>query len=162
MKFEELLAGGLDWLARLARRYYADKARAEDLLGETVCRMLEHSDMYSPDLPFRPWAMAVMRNIYITEYNRRMLAPMRPMEEWMDVGGGPRPDTCAEVGEVLTAIARLSEGSVCVMAVRLYAVDGMTYDEVAASMGVGVDVVRTRIAFGRRLLRRVLGMPKRQ
>ena len=73
-----------------------------------------------------------------------MIAPTEP---------GPE-DEVVERLRVVTALARLSpEHREVVAAVHL---DGMTYAELAASTGVAVATLRTRMYYGLRAMRTVL------
>lgn len=71
MNIEDLVVKHAGWIRRKARRYYADEFDADDLASETIYKCLSQARKFNPGMSFKPWALAIMENTYITQYNRR-------------------------------------------------------------------------------------------
>ena len=71
MMLEHLVIENLTWINRKARQYYSDEFDAEDLASETIEKILRSKTKFDAAKSFRPWALAIMQNTYITQYNRR-------------------------------------------------------------------------------------------
>ena len=138
-----------------------DRAEAEDLVQEVFTRAWRSSERYDPDrASVRPWLFAIARNLVLDVHRTRSRRPR--MSDQM-TGEAPESAAPTEPGpedevverlRVVTALARLSpEHREVVAAVHL---DGMTYAELAASTGVAVATLRTRMYYGLRAMRTVL------
>lgn len=66
MKIERLVVENLTWLKRKAHQYYSDDFDADDLASETIEKILRSKDKFDSRKSFRPWALTVMHNTYIT------------------------------------------------------------------------------------------------
>lgn len=71
MNIADLVVKHTGWIRRKARQFYADRCEADDLASETIYKCLCNANRYNPEMSFKPWALAIMSNIYITQYNRR-------------------------------------------------------------------------------------------
>ncbi|NCE69254.1 RNA polymerase sigma factor, partial [Muribaculaceae bacterium M3] len=81
MKIERLVVENLTWLKRKAHQYYSDDFDADDLASETIEKILRSKDKFDSRKSFRPWALTVMHNTYITQYNRRKCVPFTGMDD---------------------------------------------------------------------------------
>lgn len=152
MDVDALVAAHLGWIGRAAARYCADPADAADLAGDTVLKLLESRGRYDPRRAFKPWALAVMRNTYITGYNRRRCVEFTRLDRCRDRPGGIGADQLAAVRLALSALRACARMSVNVECVALYA-KGYSCAEIAERTGIPVGTVRSRIFNGRRMLR---------
>lgn len=59
------------YLLKRAKYFVKSKHEAEDLLQDTVVRIIEQQDKYDSTKSFKTWSTQVMKNLYINQYNRR-------------------------------------------------------------------------------------------
>lgn len=155
MRFEDLLVEHLDWIARLARRYY-NGCDAEDLQSETICRLLNSKDRFMAEKDFKPWAKAVMENLFRTQYKRRCCVSIVAIADEYPYRSPDRLDIVAECREVIDTIEKLRKEYVSVEALGMY-VSGYEYSEIAVRMSVSVGTVKSRIATARNMLKKMFG-----
>ncbi|TFV73356.1 sigma-70 family RNA polymerase sigma factor [Blastococcus sp. CT_GayMR19] len=134
-----------------------DRADAEDLVQEVFTRAWRASSHYDPDrASVRTWLFAIARNLVLDAHRARSRRPRVIGEVAVDAGpvtAGPEDDVVDRV-RVVEALARLSpEHREVVAALHL---DGRTYAELAASTGVAVPTLRTRMFYGLRAMRSIL------
>lgn len=154
MGVEELVVKNIGWIRNKARHYCDNGDDADDLAGETICKCLSNARRFDTSMSFRPWALAIMANTYITRYNRRRCVLFTGIDGH-DTYSCERADQRAAVRRLLSVIRRTARTSRSVESVLLYA-RGYSYDEIAAMEGIPVGTVKSRVATGRRLLRRTL------
>lgn len=154
---EQLVAENLGWLRNAALRYCRDLCDAEDLAGETAEKLLRHSGKYDARKSFRPWALAIMRNIFITQCNRRKCVPFTGLNDSSHVASPYAADQQMVISAILSAIRQCARRSVAVECVILYA-KGYNYGEISAMLGIPLGTVMSRISNGRKMLRDALGL----
>lgn len=77
--YSTMIAALYPILLKCASRFCKDEEEAADLRGETVLRVLEHIKQYDPEKSsLLTYCIAIMRNIFIDEYNRRKAAAEIP------------------------------------------------------------------------------------
>ena len=156
MKTAELVAVHLDWLRCTAYAMCRDRDMAEDLASETACKCLYASRLYDSDRDFKPWAKVVMRNTWLTQERRRNFIDHTPVDE-ADIGDSRLADDIAQYRSTLSLIRDLSEKSLCIEPLMLYA-RGYTYAEIGTLTGIPIGTVKSRISKGKAMLRRALGL----
>jgi RNA polymerase sigma factor (sigma-70 family) len=148
-----------DVLAELGalRRYAGSLARggeeAEDLVHDTLVRAYERRATFRYDRNLRVWLLSILHNCFVDRLRRRR-------------GEASGSDRAGEVAE--TAVPASQEHSVRLAEVReaflalpaeqravlhLVAIEGLSYAEAAASLGVPVGTVMSRLARARATLR---------
>ncbi len=139
-----------------AYRLTGNSHDANDLVQEVLLRVRRGLQSYTPQ-SFDGWLWRITRNAFLDDVRRSKRRPTAPLPE-DDRGIGvpsPPPD------EVL-AESRLSEDVQRALlalpydfreAVVLCDVVGLSYDEIAAAVGVPVGTVRSRIHRGRKVLK---------
>lgn len=144
------LVGLMPDLKRLARALTRDATRADDLAQEALVRVLARSPGEIADL--RPYLMTAARNLA-----RRPGRSAEPLDD-------DRPETAAPgddggrlaLRDVAQALTRLDpEETRLILAV---ACEGQSYAAVAASLGVPVGTVMSRLARARAHLRAEVGL----
>lgn len=155
MNFEDELVRLLPWMSGLAGRYCADKMDAEDLVGETVLKLIANRNRFDIRKPLKPWCEAIMQNTYITCYNRSQIVRfVRSDTTWSAVSDNHANDS-AYVRDILEAISRCRMKSCCVDCLIRYS-EGYSYGEISDMLGIPVGTVRSRISFARMLLHKEL------
>lgn len=152
---EQLVAENLGWLRNAALRYCRDLCDAEDLAGETAEKLLRHSGKYDARKSFRPWALAIMRNTFITQCNRRKCVPFSPLDDNYPAVSPYIADQQMAISAILSAVRRYARKSIAVECVILYA-KGYNYGEISSMLGIPVGTVMSRISNGRKMLRKAL------
>jgi RNA polymerase sigma-70 factor (ECF subfamily) len=143
-------------------RYYLRKMlgaahAAEDAGQDVWLAVFRGLPRLADPAAFPAWLFRVARNRAYGELRRRRPAP-RPLDE---AGQGPgaaedRDDFPAEASALIHAgLDRLAPEHREVLVLRF--LEAMTYDEIAAVVGVPPGTVRSRIHYAKRALRRVLG-----
>lgn len=136
-------------LYRVARRLVRDPAKSEDLVQETFLRAFRFRETYSPgDFGIRPWLIRIMRNIHLTAISRDTRQPHAIEQEQLDSAEAPAKyethlnfDTMDE--RLATALQSLAEEYQTVL--LLWAVEGFSYKEIAASVEVPIGTVMSRL-----------------
>jgi RNA polymerase sigma-70 factor (ECF subfamily) len=139
-----------------------DTAIAEDCVQETFVRAWRARGKYtSARASERTWLFAIARNVVIDQMRERARRPTPVEDESIE----RRPTPVAESDAVddrvtlYSGLAQLSEEHrAVIVAVQL---DGMTYQQLEAMTGVPAATLRTRMFYGLRALRTVLGEGER-
>lgn len=152
----ELVAAHYGWIRKTAARFFRDRCDAEDLAGETICKLLTNGERFDRAREFKPWAYAIMANTFRTLYNRRRCVLFTGYDHENEAYGSPEAtDQLAAVSCLLSVISECGRRSLCIECVLLYA-EGYNYAEIARLSGIPIGTVRSRISSGRRMLRAAL------
>lgn len=151
-------------LLRGARRLTTNDADAEDLLQDTMLAAYRGFGTFTPGTNVQAWLFRIMRNRWINDYRRRQCRPTEVvMDEVTDHALAadraavlPRP---AEVefldslpdSRIKDALAALPEPQCLVL--YYTDIEGFTYAETAAILGIPLGTVMSRVSRGRRRLR---------
>lgn len=156
MNIERLVVENSGWLRVKARHYYTNPVLADDLAGETIYKILRSKDRFDGNRAFRPWALRIMANTFITDYNRRQCLPFISLDdEYVTCVCDESADQLMRLNTVWRVIAESRRRSVNIECVLLYA-KGYDYEEISQMQGIPVGTVRSRISNGRRMLREEL------
>ena len=155
----ELVAEHADSVYRLAYRLSGNQHDAEDLTQETFMRVFRSLKNYQPGT-FEGWLHRITTNLFLDMVRHRSRIRMEALPEDYDrvPGNEMTPEQAynfANLDPVLqNALDALSPDFR--VAVVLCDVLGMTYDEIADTLGVKMGTVRSRIHRGRSQLRKSL------
>jgi len=160
--FERLFVREYGRVAGIAYRVLGDRAEAEDVAQDVFVAFYRKHDAeasYAPAWLYKAAAHAALNVIRgLKRRERRDEIAAREMERIAD----PERDAIAaeERAEVRAALARLPERTATLLVLRH---SGLTYGEVAAALGIGIDQIGTRLrraqdAFKKEVLR---GSPER-
>ncbi len=143
-----------------AYRLTGDPDDANDLTQEVLLRVRRGLATYQP-ITFEGWLWRITRNAFLDEVRRRKRRQTFPLPEGFDRHQGPT----SPAPEVALSDYRLTEDVQDALldlpydfreAVVLCDVVGLSYQEVADSVGVPVGTIRSRIHRGRKNLRSML------
>ncbi len=144
-------------------RIVLNASEAEELAQETFVRLWQQRGRYHPDAPFRPWIFAIAVNLARNRLRWWKRRPVVALEDWTDV---PTEDGAVADGEtrlldraerataVRDAIARLPAD--LRETIVLFEYEGMSYAEIAETVGASSKAVENRIARAREKLRGAL------
>lgn len=154
--FARRIEDEISFLRRAARRWYRDGFDAEDLIQDTIVQALAGAHLWQPGSDLRAWLFTIMRNRFLAISARsNLLSCMIETIAW----AGEAPAQAAHeprliLRDLARALARLPYKQR--EAVRLVGVEGKSYSEVAAIMGISVHAIRCHLARGRNRLRAAL------
>ncbi|GAA1475248.1 RNA polymerase sigma factor SigE [Corynebacterium felinum] len=152
----ELVAEHADSVYRLAFRLSGNQHDAEDLTQETFMRVFRSLDKYEPGT-FEGWLHRITTNLFLDVARHRAKIHMESLPEDYErvPGTDMTPEQAYSDANLDPALqAALDElAPEFRVAVVLCDVVGMTYDEIAATLGVKMGTVRSRIHRGRSQLR---------
>ena len=166
-QFEKLALEQLDTLYRIARRLARDPQRAEDLVQETYLRAVrarETFDLHAHGI--RPWLLRIMHNVHVSRAEREGRQPTaiedEQLEAAMGAGAGgaggaratpPPYDQFSFEGmdqQLVRAIEGLAPEYQIVL--MLWAVEELSYKEIAAAAGIPIGTVMSRLHRARQKL----------
>jgi RNA polymerase sigma-70 factor (ECF subfamily) len=166
-RFEREALPWMDDVYRFARSMTHDEADADDLVQETYLRAYRAWHTFEPGSDCRRWLFTICRNVFLRTREREA--------RQVDTGGDDAVLETAAVREaspfattnadaifsridlgpaIRKALDELPE--VFRTAVVLVDVEGQSYDEAAAVLGVPIGTVRSRLFRGRRILQQSL------
>jgi len=165
-QFEELALQQMDTLYRAAMRMTRDPAKAEDLVQETVLRALRAADRFELEqYGIRPWLLRIMHNLHSTRGERDSRQPRAVADEQLTaVADAHDADNISIVplsanDERLfdTMDERLAEAlnelpGEYQQVLLYWAIEDLTYKEIASVLSVPVGTVMSRLFRARQRL----------
>ena len=154
--WDELVRQHADRVYRLAYRLSGNQHDAEDLTQETFIRVFRSVQNYQPGT-FEGWLHRITTNLFLDMVRRRGRIRMEALPEDYDrvPGTDPNPEQIyhdSRLGADLQA-ALDSLPPEFRAAVVLCDIEGLSYEEIGATLGVKLGTVRSRIHRGRQALR---------
>ena len=139
-------------LRRYARALTADRARADDLVQDTLERAWNKFHLWRPGSDLRAWLFTVMHNVHVNQVRSRASgATVSLDEETIDPPVRPTQTDMLEVRDIDAALRRLPLEQREVL--LLVALERMSYDEAARTLAIPIGTVMSRLARGRERLR---------
>jgi RNA polymerase sigma-70 factor (ECF subfamily) len=154
--WDEVVREHSDRVYRLAYRLTGNTHDAEDLTQETFIRVFRSLASYKPGT-FEGWLHRITTNLFLDMARRRSRVRMEGLPEDTDriVGDDPSPEQVfsdthldPDLQEALDELPPEFRA-----AVVLCDVEGLSYEEIGATLGVKLGTVRSRIHRGRQALR---------
>lgn len=133
-----------------------DAARADDLVQDALVKGWQHRARFEPGTNLNAWLFTILRNVFYSNYRKKS-------REVEDADGShaaslvsyPNQGQSLDVADMRAALRKLPE--VQSTALVLVAVEGLTYEEVAARAGVAVGTIKSRVSRAREKLSSILG-----
>ena len=150
----------------IAYRMTGNHADAEDLTQEAFVRAFRFFGNYRRDWPFDNWLYKIMSNLFVDDLRRKPKAWLQSLDQPLD--GGRSEDVFLEISDTTTNPERMIMSEQLdehiqralsslprdfQMTVILADIEGMSYEEISASMRCSLGTVRSRLHRGRKLLR---------
>jgi len=157
-KFADAVRAHEDTLRAMAFRLCRNSADAEDLVQDTLERAMQHFRMLAPESNVRGWLLSILQHRFIDVCRHRLrrhetsLAGIDAAEQAQE-----EPPPWAELGpdDVRKAVDRLPDELRTTYELRVH--DGLSYGEIAFSLGLSVGTVKSRLTRARQALRAELG-----
>ncbi|MGH3564632.1 MAG: RNA polymerase sigma factor SigE [Pseudonocardia sp.] len=157
--WDEVVREHGDRVYRLAYRLTGNQHDAEDLTQETFVRVFRSLASFKPGT-FEGWLHRITTNLFLDMVRRRSRVRMEALPDDADrlPGRGPEPEQAFSDTHLDPRLqAALHElPPEFRAAVVLCDVEGLSYEEIGATLGVKLGTVRSRIHRGRAALRAAL------
>lgn len=142
-RLEELYRRHAQALFRFAFGLARDRSEAEDIVAETFARILTRADRIERRTA-RAYLFAAARNVFL-DGRRGAARQARLAAEMAREPAPPAPndDDRARLAHALHALGALPEGERAALLLRLD--HGLSYEEVAATLGVSVAAAKVRV-----------------
>jgi RNA polymerase sigma-70 factor (ECF subfamily) len=155
-QFEALALEHLDMLYRVARRMTRDVHRAEDLVQETFVRAFRSADDF--DLQaygIRPWLLRILHNLHVTRGQRERRQPSAIEDEQLETSAlapesSPGSTWDGMDQQLKRAFESLPDEYQTVM--QLWAIEELSYKEIADALDVPLGTVMSRLHRARQRL----------
>ena len=145
-------------LHRYARSLTHDRARAEDLVQDTLVRALQKAHYFRHDTNLRGWLITIMHNEHVNAARRQIRGPAMVSDETLAMSGRDETQTAlVELRELRRAVGRLPADQR--EALLLNWVHGYKYEEIAAMLAVPLGTIQSRISRARKSLRAIIAEP---
>ena len=157
--WDDLVREHADRVYRLAYRLSGDPQDAEDLTQETFIRVFRSLSNYQAGT-FEGWLHRITTNLFLDMVRRRNRIRMEALPDDYDrvPSDGPGPEQAYQESrldpDLQSALDSLAPEFRA--AVVLCDVEGLSYEEIGATLGVKLGTVRSRIHRGRQALREYL------
>lgn len=166
-EFDELVRRCHRQAYNIAYRMAGNHADAEDLTQEAFLRAYRFFDRYNRQMPFENWLYRIISNVFIDELRKRPKIKSQSLDQPLAQGNGDSeirfevPDFTSDP-ESMMLHAELDEPLQRALnalppdfrqTVILADVEGMSYEEIAETMGCSLGTVRSRLHRGRKMMR---------
>jgi RNA polymerase sigma-70 factor (ECF subfamily) len=150
-----LIAQHIPRLRRYARALTGERARADDLVQDTLERALRKLHLWRAGSDLRAWLFTVMHNVHVNQVRGRAYGA----EEATDPEElhSPAREGDADAGDMMdleAALSRLADDQREVL--LLVGLEQLTYQEAAGVLGIPIGTVMSRLSRGRERLRTLL------
>ena len=145
-------------------RVLGNRRDAEDLAQEAFLRAHKKLASYDPERPFGPWIRTLSANLCNNKLNRRVLTPVTLEDERDLLTKDPvrNPETALEISQenqaLYQALWKLPHKHR--LAVELRHFQGLSYQEMAETMNLPLNTVRSQLYRGRQKLVELLEVDK--
>jgi RNA polymerase sigma-70 factor (ECF subfamily) len=142
-------------LRRYARALTGAREAADDLVQDTLERAWTKLHLWKSGSDLRAWLFTIMHNVHVNQLRSRAGAAMLPLEDELpEAPVRPTQSDLLEVRDVEAAVARLPVEQREVL--LLVALEHMSYQETANTVGIPIGTVMSRLSRARERLRLML------
>ena len=151
----------LTWVPRLrryARALVGNRDDADDLVQDTLERALSKSALWRGVADMRAWLFSMMHNLHVDGIRRPRLHTVVLDDDTPEVPVAPMQGDRLAVLDLQAALERLPVEQREI--ILLVALEDMSYADVAATLGIPIGSVMSRLSRGRERLRSLMqGQP---
>ena len=136
----------------VARQLLRDPALAEDAVQDAFMRVVRGHRQYSPSKPFSNWFYTILRNacIDMQRSDARQSLALRELALRQEAAGSAADSNYAD----LEMLGLLPAGEQEVL--RLRVIEGLTFPDIAAAMGISEEAAKKRAQRGLTRLREMI------
>jgi RNA polymerase sigma-70 factor, ECF subfamily len=155
--FRELIEAQIPRLRRYALALTRDTDRADDLVQDTLVRALAKEHLWEAGTDLRAWLFTMLHNLRVNDARRGVREGTAvDIENVPDVVATTNPSASQTLIELDRAMGQIAEEQRQV--ILLIGLEGMSYEDAAAVVGVPVGTIRSRLSRGRDALRAAMGI----
>lgn len=140
-------------LRRYARALAGDRSSADDLVQDTLERAWTRFHLWQRGTDLRAWLFTVMHNVHVNR-TRGLRHHLQFDEDAPDAGSKPTENAALELRDLERALAALPVEQREVL--LLVALEDMSYAEMAATLGIPLGTVMSRLSRARERLRALM------
>lgn len=152
-EFEQALVGQMGALTAFTRSLTWNRHAADDLTQEALARALQHWERFKPGTNMKAWLFVIARNEFYSSHRRnKTVIGHANMQRALcsEVGESPQIPQAEAAYDLKQLLERMADQSREQMEVILaIALEGKTYDEIAADHECPVGTVKSRASRGR-------------
>jgi RNA polymerase sigma-70 factor, ECF subfamily len=142
-------------LRRYARALTGERSAADDLVQDTLERAWAKLHLWRSGSDLRAWLFTIMHNVHVNQVRSRAATPTLPLDDDMpDAPVRASQADMLEVRDIGAALRRLPVEQRTV--ILLVALEHMSYQETANTLGIPIGTVMSRLARARERLRIML------
>ena len=140
-------------LRRYARALLRNRTDAEDLVQEALARAVARADTFKTGTNLRAWLFTILHNVHVNQVRARAARPVEVPVEAVEARlvTPARQEERVEVRDMMRALDELPDEQRQVL--LLVALEGLKYEEVAATLGVPIGTVMSRLSRARDAVR---------
>ncbi|HEY2535229.1 MAG TPA: RNA polymerase sigma factor [Xanthobacteraceae bacterium] len=157
-EFRELLEQQIPRLRRYAVALTRHPNDADDLVQDTLARALAKEHLWQPGTDLRAWLFTILHNQRVNAVRRgvREGTPVDLESVSSAVVAATDPSASRTLFELDRAMGQIAEEQRQV--ILLVGLEGMSYENAAAVVGVPIGTIRSRLSRGRDALRAAMGI----
>jgi RNA polymerase sigma factor (sigma-70 family) len=140
-------------LRRYARALVGQRADADDLVQDTMERGWSRLATWRRGSDMRAWLFGIMHNLYVDQARKKHV-PTEELTEYVPEPTMPAHSNRLEVRDLEAALRLLPAEQREIL--LLIALEEMTYEEVASTLGIPLGTVMSRLSRGRERLRTLM------
>lgn len=144
-------------LWRYAFALSRNHADADDLVQETLAKAIASADSFRAGGDLRAWLFGILHNTFVSDQRKsaRRARALSFLENTAAEADSPsEQERHVEADRTLRLLGRLSPDQQS--ALVLIAIEGMSYEKAAESLGIPAGTLMSRLARGREQLRRLV------
>lgn len=140
-------------LRRYARALLRNRTDAEDLVQEALARAVARADTFKTGTNLRAWLFTILHNVHVNQVRARAARPVEVPVEAVEARlvTPARQEERVEVRDMMRALDELPDEQRQVL--LLVALESLKYEEVAATLGVPIGTVMSRLSRARDAVR---------
>lgn len=157
MNWDNELKSIMPALRRYAFFLTRNAAEADDLVNDTIVRILSAKSTFDQNRMVRPWALRILRNLFVDSRRKHSAQenfPSGDIAELADLASARKPLERLELRDALDAIDQLQEPFREVL--LLVSIEECSYAETARCLDIPIGTVMSRLARARRKLNEIL------
>ncbi len=138
-------------LQAYARRLSRDADQADDLVQETMLRAWASRLRFTPGTSMSAWTYTILRNLFLSGTRRwRFESAYDEQSAELRTAQEARQQDIVELGFVAKQVEQLPPSQA--RSLRLVAIEGLSYDDVAARTGLSIGTVKAQVSRARKAL----------
>lgn len=149
---ETILIHHLPFLKQVAITYTKDRTTSEDLVQDTIVRILNYQDRFEVGTNFRAWSSTIMRNQFINEYRKKIKRPFVGTFLETESLAGAVSNSGEEQLNYDDLLEQINRLNTIYKEPIIRVVAGYSYQEIADELGVKLGTVKSRIHKARKHL----------